>query len=77
MKDIYGIKLKLGDTVKTEQPSGGLLAPARPQIGEVVYLPKGLGNDLKKTFHLRYKRVFNGATFYSYIDLKGKINEII
>ena len=36
MLDINGIEIKVGDTVRTTQPSGGILNPAPAQIGTVV-----------------------------------------
>ncbi len=73
MKDINGIEIKVGDTVKTQQPAGGILPPAPAEIGIVGETICTITN--KPTLQIRYKR--QGHDFYSYILLEGKINEVI
>lgn len=75
MKDTNGNIIKVGDTVKTVQPSGGILKPAPPVIGEVIITPKEFRGTYRGNLFLRYKK--SGKDFYSYIDLDGKINTII
>jgi hypothetical protein len=67
MQDINGIEIKVGQIVKTKQPSGGILPPAPEQIGEVCYN----GPDLC----IRFRK--DGQDFDRYIKLENKINKIL
>jgi hypothetical protein len=67
MQDINGIEIKVGQIVKTKQPSGGILPPAPEQTGEVCYN----GPDLC----IRFTK--DGDNFYRYIKLENKINEVL
>ena len=69
--DVNLKEIKVGMTVKTIQPSGGLLNPAPAQIGEVCI--KFFCE--RKMFCIRYKKSEND--FYRYISLENKINTII
>ena len=71
MLDINGKQIKVGDTVKTQQPGGGILPPAAPQIGEVIAGVDAFGEP---TLLIRYKTA--GRDFWQYIDLKHKINDV-
>lgn len=68
MKDINGVEIEVGMTVKSLQPSGGILPPAPAQTGEVTLLKDG-------RMAIRFKEY--NYDFYSYILLDGKINEIV
>jgi hypothetical protein len=71
MLGVDGKEIKVGDTVKTQQPGGGTLPPAPPQTGEVVGGIDAFGDP---TLLIRYKTA--GRDFWQYIDLKHKINEV-
>ena len=71
MIDINGIEIKVGQKVKTQQPSGGILPPAPAQIGEVVYKEFNRGILMC----IRYRK--EGQDFDRYISLEGKINEVV
>jgi len=71
MRDIKGLEIKIGQTVKTRQPSGGILPPAPAQIGEVCYKGFSNGNFLC----IKYRN--EGQDFDRYITLEGKINEVL
>jgi len=73
MKDINNIEIKIGDTVKTTQPSGGVLSPAKPTTGEVINFTVSWQDE--PMLAIRYKKYNN--QFYSHILLYGQINEII
>jgi len=73
MKDINGIGIKIGDTVKSTQPTGGILSPAPAQKGIVVEYEV----SWKDKPELAIKYLKPNSTFYQYILLEGKINEII
>lgn len=69
MVDRFGNLIEVGDTVKTVQPSGGILPPAPPVIGTVIAsLPWDVNSGLAIVYGSNPKR---------YILLHGKINEII
>lgn len=72
MKDINGIEIKIGQTVKTQQPSGGFLPPADSETGIVEFDEK-----LCKEGQLviRYRK--SNREFDQFILLNGKINEVI
>jgi hypothetical protein len=72
MKDINGIKIKIGDTVKTQQPSGGILPPAPAETGEVCWYEK---QNETKELAVRFKK--ENEVFYRYILLSGKINIVL
>jgi len=67
MKDINNKEIRVGDTVKTMQESGGILPPAPARIG-VVELKDGL-------MVVKYKQ--EGDEFYRFILLEGKINTVL
>jgi hypothetical protein len=71
MRDIKGLEIKIGQTVKTQQPSGGILPPATAQIGKVCYKDFNNGNFLC----IKYRN--EGQDFDRYITLEGKINEVL
>lgn len=71
MKDINGKEIKVGDTVKTLQYSGGFLPPAPAKVG-VVEDAISFGMP---TFQIRYREAFRD--FDQFILLQGQINEII
>lgn len=76
MKDINGIEIKIGDTVKTQQPGGGFLPPANPTVGEVVnYTTHRSYTETSQELAIKFKK--NNNEFYSFILLHGKINEVI
>lgn len=70
IKDINNKDIKIGDTVKTQQHSGGILPPAPPTIG-IVEIKKF--NSEKVV--IRYRKPH--LSFDSFIALEGQINEII
>jgi len=72
MEDINGITINVGDKVKTQQPSGGILPPAKPKIGVVEKTKDPFGHN---TLQIRYRK--EGKTFDSFILLEGKINKVI
>lgn len=72
LTDINGKKIKVGDTVKTTQPSGGILSPGSPEIGIVEKTKDAFGND---ALQIRYRK--NGDNFDRFILLNGKINEVV
>ena len=72
MEDVHRDIIKIGDTVKTKQPSGGILSPAKPEIGIVEATKDSFDRD---TLQIKYKK--EGKLFDSFILLDGKINEII
>jgi hypothetical protein len=71
MRDIKKLEIKIGQTVKTIQPSGGILPPAPPQIGEVVY--KAFNN--RNFLCIKYRNEWED--FDRYVTLEGKINEVL
>ena len=73
MKDIYGNPIKVGDTVKSRQPPGGILPPAPAVTGKVVELFDDREPE-KPVLFIEYLR-YNGEI--SRIRLEGKINEVI
>ena len=73
MKDVSGIEIKIGDTVKTTQPSGGILNPAPPTTGTVCWYD--YYNE--KILAVSYEKKYNGKIITCYITLEGKINEVI
>lgn len=70
--DINGKEIKPGDTVKTQQPSGGVLPPAPPTTGIAELTTDAFGYE---TLQIRFKRKFKN--YDSLILLYGKINEVI
>lgn len=72
MLDINGVKIEVGQTVKTQQPDGGLFAPPPSTTGEVVMQVSS--NDEEQLFVKYSKPYFKFDTF---ILLEGKINEVI
>jgi len=72
MLDIKNRAIRVGDKVKTTQPSGGIFSPAKPCVGIVELGIDSFGNN---TLYVRYKKY--GKDFYSFIDLNGKLNEIL
>jgi hypothetical protein len=72
LKDINGKKIKVGDTVKTTQPSGGVLSPADSKVGVVEKTKDAFGND---ALQIKYRK--EGTTYDRFILLNGKINEIV
>lgn len=72
MFDINGVKIEVGQTVKTIQPSGGILPPSTPETGMVENCIDAFGNS---TFQIRYRKSFRN--FDQFILLKHKINEVI
>ena len=72
MKDINGIKIKIGDKVKTQQYSGGLFSPAPAKIGIVEPAIDAFGNS---TFKIRFRNPM--LNYDQFILLDGKINEIV
>lgn len=79
MKDINGKKIEIGDTVKTVQPSGGILSPAPPTTGIVAKPPLEFTKDglYLDTLFIKYNKIYKGVEITQYIDLSGKINEIL
>jgi hypothetical protein len=72
--DINGVEIKLGDTVKTQQPKGGLLPQAEAKTGLVVHW-FDLNGDGTAYLVIKFKNV--NEKYNRYILLDGKINEII
>jgi hypothetical protein len=72
LKDINGKKIEVGDTVKTTQPSGGLLNPADSEIGVVEKTKDAFGQE---SLQIRYRK--QGTNYDRFILLNGKINEIV
>jgi hypothetical protein len=72
LKDINGKKIEVGDTVKTTQPSGGVLSPADSEIGVVEKTKDAFGND---ALQIKYRK--QGTNYDRFILLNGKINEIV
>ena len=72
LKDINGKKIEVGDTVKTTQPSGGLLSPADSEVGVVEKTKDAFGQD---ALQIKYRR--QGTNYDRFILLNGKINEIV
>jgi len=72
LKDINGKKIEVGDTVKTTQPSGGLLQPADSEVGIVEKTKDAFGNN---SLQIRYRK--NGSNYDRLILLNGKDNEIV
>ncbi len=72
MLDINGIEIKVGQTVKTMQHSGGVLPSANPKVGVVEKTTDAFGN---KTFMIRFRE--KGKDFDQFILLTSKINEVI
>lgn len=72
MKDVNGKEIKVGDTVKTLQHSGGFLPPAPATIGIVEETETRF---LGKTFQIRFRA--DHRDFDQFILLDGNINEII
>lgn len=46
--DVNGLLIEVGDTVESQQPSGGILPPGPPQIGIVVESPDWIKTGLFK-----------------------------
>lgn len=68
MLDIYGNIISVGDTVRTVQPSGGVLPPAAPVVGSVVAsVPWDPSSGL----------AISHSDPPRYILLAGKLNEIV
>jgi hypothetical protein len=72
LKDINGKKIEVGDTVKTTQPSGGLLNPANAETGVVEKTKDAFGQE---SLQIRYRK--QGTNYDRFILLNGKINEIV
>lgn len=72
LKDINGKKINVGDTVRTTQPSGGLMNPANPEIGIVEKTKDAFGDD---ALQIKYRK--QGANYDRFILLNGKVNEIV
>lgn len=72
MKDINGIEIKVGDKVKSQQPSGGVLNPAPAEIGTVFMYKLSWG---KEELAIRFKK--KGRNYHNVILLEGKINEVV
>jgi hypothetical protein len=70
--DINGVEIKEGQRIKSQQPSGGIFAPAPAVIGRVVIEHSLAGDDLL----LRYQPS-GYKNHFSYILLRGKINEVL
>lgn len=77
--DIHGETIKVGDTVRTRQPEGGILPPAEATTGVVVIPPEEYRKDglYSDTLFLEYTKIYRGKEIKCYIDLEGKINEIL
>ena len=71
--DINDVRIEVGQTVKTQQQAGGVLPPAPPQVGEVVFEKYG---TLFHEYMIRFKSN-SEQNFWQYISLKHKINEVI
>jgi len=71
MKDINGKEIKVGQTLKTTQQSGGILPAAKSQIGEVVLFTYDGSNRLA----IKYRKESQHSD--RYIILEGKINEVL
>lgn len=74
MLDINGLKIEVGQIVKTAQPSGGILTPAKPETGEVIELKDAFG---KTSLAISYYKKYRGVDIECKILLLGKINEIV
>jgi hypothetical protein len=72
LKDINGKKIEVGDTVKTTQPSGGLLSPADSKVGIVEKTKDAFGQE---SLQIRHRK--QGTNYDRFILLNGKINEIV
>ena len=72
MLDINNLEIRVGDTIETCQPNGGILPPAKPSIGVVEKVTCPFGTA---TLQIRYRRT--NQVFDSFILLNGKINKII
>lgn len=76
--DINGREIKPGDTVKTQQPSGGILPPANPTTGIAEITTDAFGYE---TLQIRFKKQYRvkGETkdYDAFILLNFKINEVI
>ena len=73
MKDINGIEIRLGDTVRTKQPQGGILNPGPATDGIVIEYTVSWQSE--PMLAIKYKKYNN--IFYSHILLHGQINEIV
>ncbi len=72
LRDINGIEIKVGQTVRTQQMSGGVLPPGKPKTGVVEKAINSFGNGYLR---IRYRE--KAQSFDSLIDLEGKINEVV
>lgn len=72
MKDINGIKIEIGMTVK-KQPIGGLFNPPPAEIGEVVEYK--LSYQEETVLAIKYRK--EPSCFDRFILLNGKINEVM
>ena len=72
MLDINGIEIVIGSTLKTQQPSGGILPSAPAQIGVVEAYKY---DTFKGELCIKFKS--KGQSFDSFILLEQKINEVI
>ena len=71
MRDINDIRIKVGDIVKTRQPSGGILPPAEPVTG-IVVIREYCGKPEPMIVFREEPHDWD-----KYIMLKGKINEVL
>ena len=74
MEDINGKIITVGATVKTQQPSGGILPPAKPSIGVVIECD---WEEYHCNGELMIQFREEGRSTDSFILLSGKINEIV
>lgn len=72
--DINGVEIKVGQTVKTQQPTGGILSPTKPKTGIVS---EGTDSFGRKVLILNYTKKYRGENINCQIILNGKINEVI
>lgn len=75
MLDINGIEIRLGMTVKSIQPSTGVLPSSCPRTGKVINYK--LSYENKEVLAIKYHKSYNGIESDSFVLLEGKINEII
>lgn len=72
MKDINGVEILPGSEVMTQQRPGGILPPAPAVTGFAERYTNVLG---KPALRIRYRKP--GQDFDKFIDLEGKINQVI